>query len=124
MAKDFEEKFNKKDGYGKYRAINKMAEFYNVEGVRGPGYRGSVSGRPGANYGESGRGSWKTKQSTQRAINDAMLQGGVGDYLRYTQAIVVCLMPTIWLVCGLSIKKWRKSTRRTLTVIAAVPSIT
>ena len=87
MAKEKKSKYAKMDGYDKYRAMNEMAEFYGVEGVRGPGYRGSVSGRPGANYGDEGRDTSVRRNDHEgfgRALNDKMANGAVADYLRYS----------------------------------------
>ena len=86
MAKDWEKKFKKMDPYEKMRAMNKMGEFYGVEGV-GPGSRSGSQGRSGARYGsqhENTGGRVRNHEDVQRDINDAMASGGTSDYLRYT----------------------------------------
>ena len=81
MAKSKDNKWN--DPYGKYRAMNEMAEFYGVEGV-GPGSRGG-SGRTAAHRHGGGYGREterpRTHEDVQRGINDAMASGPTDDYL-------------------------------------------
>ena len=84
MAKsleDFEKKFKEKDGYGKMRAMNKMADLFGVDGV-GPGSRGrSPNGMPGARYGsqhENTGGRVRNHEDVYRDINNEMVRSGAG----------------------------------------------
>ena len=62
---------------------------------------------------ENTGGRSRNHENVQRDINDAMASGGTSDYLRYT-GNVDFLMQTIVVACGLSIKKWKKRTRKTV----------
>ena len=74
------------DPYDKYRATNKLAEFYGVQGY-GPGSRGGGRSGPPGLYSDSGRDTSVRRndiESVRRGINDAMASGSTSAYLMYS----------------------------------------